>query len=244
MSELQNIVKSFDVHNQLNQNIWDSKKNKMNPKVRENLLQISEQFIDTFGVDVIIDDILVVGSIANYNWSKYSDIDLHILIDYKQFPKNLKSMYVEFFDLKKIVFNDKRDVKIFGFDVECFVEDVDTRGVSGGEYSILTDEWVKRPKKLDLELDKDLIIKQSKKWMRLIDNLLKNLSDESPDEIEKQIKRVKSKLKKFRLSGLKKGGEMSVENIIFKVLRRNGYITKLYEAPIKIIDRKLSIDNL
>ena len=242
MDKIQNIVKSFDVQNNLNPDIWTEKDNKMNPQVRKNLLEIAFQFIDSLDTDVIVDDIIVVGSIANYNWSKYSDIDLHILIDYKQFPQGLKELYTEYFDLKKIVFNQKRDIKMFGFDVECFVEDIDAKGVSGGEYSILENEWIKKPKKFDASVDKNMIVKTSKKWMRFIDTLLKNIEDESPEQIEKILKTYKNKLKKFRISGLQKGGEMSLENLVFKVLRRNGYIDKLYKYPIKVIDTKLSID--
>ena len=33
-------------------------------------------------------DILIVGSIASFNWSKYSDIDLHIITDFKAINDN------------------------------------------------------------------------------------------------------------------------------------------------------------
>ena len=51
----------------------------------------------------------------------------------------------------------------------------------------------------------------------------------------------KEKLKNFRNCGLEKGGEMAIENLVFKLLRRNGYIEKLYDLPTEIIDKKLSM---
>jgi hypothetical protein len=78
--------------------------------------------------------------------------------------------------------------------------------------------------------------------MRLIDTLIKNLQGESIDEINSGVKVVKDKLKKYRKSGLDKSGEFGLENLVFKVLRRNGYIEKLYNVPIKMIDKKLSLD--
>jgi len=240
MENLNKVISSFKLQKTLQPDIWE-KTGKMSPKVRKNLLEISYQFIDSFGLDVVIEDIIVTGSIANYNWSEYSDIDLHILVDYKQFSKKLKDLYVEFFDLKKVVFNQKRQLSIFGFDVETYVEGISDEGVSNGIYSILENEWIKKPKKESMNVPKEHIIKTSKKWMRIIDNLLKHLEGETIDTIKDSVKVIKEKLKKYRQAGLAKGGEMGLENLVFKVLRRNGYIEKLYDIPIKVIDKKLSL---
>jgi predicted nucleotidyltransferase len=244
MENLKNVIDSFKIQKQLYPKIWSEPGDKMNPKVRNNLLEIANEFISSFGIDVIISDIIVVGSIANYNWSKYSDVDLHILVDYNQFQNNIKKLYVDFFDLKKIVFNQKRDIKFFGFDVELFVEDEnDLTSVSGGIYSILSDEWLSKPNKNDFKTPNLNLVKQkSKQWMRIIDSTLKNIEDESPEEIKKYIKKYKEKLKKYRKSGLDKGGEMGLENLVFKVLRRNGYIEKLYDYPNKLMDKQLSLN--
>jgi len=242
MESLNKVISSFNLQNTLQPKIWLGENQKMNPKVRQNILEISYQFIDSFGLDVVIDDIIVTGSIANYNWSEYSDVDLHILVDYGQFQKEMKDVYVEYFDLKKIVFNQKRNLKMFGFDVEVFVEDSDVKGISGGVYSILNDEWIKKPQKEKFKVEKSEIIKNAKKWMRLIDNLIKHLNGEDVETIRNSVKVIKDKLKKFRVSGLNKGGELGLENLVFKVLRRNGYIEKLYNIPMDIIDKKLSLD--
>ena len=131
---------------------------------------------------------------------------------------------------------------MFGFDVEVFVEDSDVKGISGGLYSILNDEWIKKPQKEKFKVEKSEIIKNAKKWMRLIDNLIKHLNGEDVETIRNSVKVIKDKLKKFRVSGLNKGGELGLENLVFKVLRRNGYIDKLYNIPMDIIDKKLSLD--
>ena len=78
--------------------------------------------------------------------------------------------------------------------------------------------------------------------MRIIDTLLKNLEGESPETIINNVKKIKTKLKKYRIDGLKGSGELGLENLVFKVLRRNGYIQKLYSEPIKLVDKKLSLD--
>lgn len=242
MESLKNVISSFNTQKSLNPKIWINDGDKLSPKVRRNLLEITYQFIDSFGLDVLIDDIIITGSIANYNWSKYSDIDLHIVIDYQQFPSELKDLYLEFFDLKKVVFNQKRELQMFGYDVEVYVEGVDAEGVSGGVYSVMRDEWIKKPTKETIKVDKSQIIKNAKRWMRLIDNVIKNLEGETIEEIDSCVKSIKKKLKKYRKSGLDSSGEFGLENLVFKVLRRNGYIEKLYNVPTKLIDKKLSLD--
>ena len=243
MSNL-DILKSFEPKKELNSKIWDKKGDSymMNPKVREKLLETSNIFIDFLGVDVLISDIIMIGSLTNYNWSKFSDIDLHIVINYSQFPENTKDLYVEFFDLKKVVFNQKHNITMFGYEVECFVQDESQVAFSSGVYSLLYDEWVNKPQKIDAKnIDKDLIREKSKQWMRIIDGVIENIKDESPDDVKKIVKKYKEKLKKFRNCGLEKDGEMSLENLIFKLLRRNGYIEKLYNIPTDVIDKELSM---
>jgi predicted nucleotidyltransferase len=42
-------------------------------------MDIVEEFMEGLDMDLDLKDVIVTGSIANYNWSKFSDIDLHIL---------------------------------------------------------------------------------------------------------------------------------------------------------------------
>jgi predicted nucleotidyltransferase len=238
------IIKSFESKDELNSKIWEKKGDSysMRSEVRKKLLETSNIFIDFLGIEILVTDIIMIGSLVNYNWSKYSDIDLHIVVNFNQFPTNSQDLYVEFFDLKKVIFNQKHNIKMFGYDVECFVQNESEATFSSGIYSILYDMWVNEPKKLDkTNIDKELIKEKSKQWMRIIDGVVDNIEDEDPEEIKSIVKKYKEKLKNFRNCGLEKNGEMSIENLVFKLLRRNGYIEKLYDLPTEIIDKKLSM---
>ena len=238
------IIKSFKPKKELNPKIWVKEGDSyvLNSEVREKLLETANIFIDFLDVDVIVTDIIMIGSIVNYNWSKYSDIDLHIVVNYNQFNQNSEDLYVEFFDLKKIVFNQKHNISLYGYDVECFVQDEKTEAFSSGVYSILYDMWANKPKETNLKsIDFELLKEKANQWMRIIDGVVDNIDDENPDEIKNIVKKYKEKLKKFRSCGLEKNGEMSFENLVFKLLRRNGYIEKLYNVPTEIIDKKLSM---
>jgi predicted nucleotidyltransferase len=238
------IIKSFESKDELNSKIWEKKGDSysMRSEVRKKLLETSNIFIDFLGIEILVTDIIMIGSLVNYNWSKYSDIDLHIVVNFNQFPTNSQDLYVEFFDLKKVIFNQKHNIKMFGYDVECFVQKEDETTFSSGIYSILYDMWMNEPKKdTDKDIDSKLIKDKAQQWMRIIDGVINNIEDEEPDEIKSLVKKYKEKLKKFRNCGLEKNGEMSIENLVFKLLRRNGYIEKLYDLPTEIIDKKLSM---
>ena len=103
------LINSFKIQDNLNSKVWekDGKSYIIKSEVRKKLLETSNIFIDSLGVDVIITDIIMIGSLVNYNWSKYSDIDLHIVVNFNQFSENTKDLYLEFFDLKKIYGREK-----------------------------------------------------------------------------------------------------------------------------------------
>ena len=221
MSNLASILSSFHLQNELNPKIWESS-DKMSSKVRERLLDITYEFIEFLGVDVVISDVVMTGSLANYNWSRFSDVDLHLIADFEQFSEKELPLYEELFRLKKTLFNDKHDITIYGYDVELYVQNDVESHFSSGEYSILFDEWKNKPKKEKVKIDTELIKNKSEHWMKSID-------------------KVKDKLKKYRTAGLEGGGEMSDENLVFKVLRRNGYIQKLFDFRNEYQDKKLSL---
>ena len=128
MKNFQKILDSFSVQKTLNPKVWenpdDPKSSKMKDKVRKGLLKIAEKFIDELGEDVFVDDIVLTGSLSNFNWSEFSDFDLHIIINFEQFDEE-SDLYKENFNLKKQIFNEKHDIKIYGFDVELYAQDAE-----------------------------------------------------------------------------------------------------------------------
>ncbi len=217
----------------------------MREDVRKTLIEISDNFIDSFGVEFFIHDVVLTGSLSNFNWSEFSDVDLHILInmdeirgDEKSNSTFLQTIMKEFFDAKKNIWNENHDIKVKGFDVEVYVQDINEEHVSSGVYSILHNKWIVKPEKTNPKIDDRKIIEKGEDFAKKIDDIVK--TDNSKDTIEK-IESLRKRLKKFRQSGLESGGEYSYENLTFKLLRRNGYIEKLLNLKSKIIDKKLSI---
>jgi hypothetical protein len=234
------IINSFGTRDSLNPKIWDNN-DMLNKEVREKLLGVANEFIEFLGVPILIEDIIFTGSLSNYNWSKYSDIDLHVVADFTQFSDELLPLYQELFKVKKTLFNTDHDIKIFGYEVELYVQDSNEAHFSSGVYSVLFDEWSNKPKKENVKIDKNLIREKSKQWMEIIDTALDAASDVMADDAREILKKCKDKLKKYRTCGLEKEGEYSDENLVFKVLRRNGYIEKLMNFENDVVDKELSI---
>jgi predicted nucleotidyltransferase len=230
------IIKSFKPKDSLSEQIFEGSDGEfsMRDDIRKNLLKISNDFIESLGIEFFIHDIVLTGSLANYNWSNYSDVDLHILIDFKETDYNL-DLLKEFFDAKKNVWNEKHNITVKGYDVELYVQDIDEEHVSSGVYSILNNKWVVEPDKVKSNIDDNMILQKSEEYMKKIDLLIKK---EGPIE---SIEGLRKKLKEFRQSGLESGGEYSYENLTFKLLRRNGYIEKLLKLKTTLVDKKLSI---
>jgi peptidoglycan hydrolase-like protein with peptidoglycan-binding domain len=243
MNSFQRILKSFNLQDNLNPKIWSDNNGdiKMLPKVRETLLDISNEFIEYLNIDIIVSDIIMTGSLSNYNWSEFSDVDLHIVADFNQFPEDIIPLYEELFKLKKTLFNENHNIKVYGYDVELYVQNEEESHFSSGVYSVLHNEWITKPKKENVKIDINLIKNKTKQWMDTIDSLVENIESTTLDEAKKIIERYKEKLKKYRSSGLEKKGEYSDENLVFKVLRRNGYLEKLFNLENQYIDKELSL---
>jgi predicted nucleotidyltransferase len=238
------LLKSFEPQTKLNTKVWEDSSGspKMKSEIRDGLLQIAYEFIEFLDVDIVVTDIILTGSLSNYNWSKYSDFDLHIVANFEQYNQNQVKLYETLFNLKKMLFNQKHDITIKGYEVELYVQNETESHFSTGVYSVLFDEWSNVPKREKVSVDKELLKEKSKQWMNIIDNLIETIKDDDVRTAKELVQKYKDKLKKFRSCGLEKDGEYSTENLVFKILRRNGYIEKLNDLSTKIIDKKLSMN--
>ena len=237
---------SFGTKETLNPKIWsdvDTDTPVLKNGIRVALLQIAGEFMDFLGEDLFVDDIRFTGSLANFNWSEFSDIDLHLYVDFSQFEPKDRDVYKELFQLKKTLFNTTHNITVKGYEVELYAEDINEVHFSTGVYSVLFDQWVDKPEKENVKIDKDFLMKKVKGVMETIDNLMEDILDDDLDTALGKIEKFKEKLKKYRSSGLEKDGEFSYENLVFKFLRRNQYIDKLYNFKNKLMDKKLSLEN-
>ena len=231
---------AFDIQPDLNQKIWEGDK-EIRPGVKAALMDIVEEFMEGLDMDLELKDIIVTGSIANYNWSKFSDIDLHLLIDFAEVNDN-EEMVKKFFDAVRSNWNKLHNILAKGHEVEIYVQDEHEPHVSTGVYSLLNDRWLVKPKKVRPAIDRHTATKKMKQMAREVDKLSALYDSGSHQRAFDFASSLKEKLKRMRQSGLEKSGIYSPENLAFKMLRRSGDIEQLFSIYTQAYDKLYSID--
>lgn len=213
---------------------------KLKPRIREKLLHIATDFYEDLDVDVELLDIWLTGSIANYNYNSYSDIDVHLIVDYSEVNADIE-LVEKAFDGERYVWNLRHEIVIQGHDVEIYVQNIKAKHASSGIYSIMNDEWVKKPEynrplmdQKDVNERYDLRVRDIEQFVDL------SKEDLSPEEAEvyyKAARKLKKKIQKARADGLEIIGEFSLENLVFKKLRKTGKFGKLINAIARLYDK-------
>ena len=218
-------------HEELQPKVWDDFR--LKPEVKDKLNKIAEAFIEYAEIpEEGIKDIVITGSTANYNYTPYSDLDLHLIIDYDSLHENCPLVENYLWSVKS-QFNKEHDISIYGIPVELYAEDMNAGGVSNGIYSLQKDEWIKKPEKLS-PTDNDAAVEA--RYNEFKEAVEKVVDKEDAEEIKNQMYIM-------RLTGLSEEGELSTENLTFKKLRDNGYLQKLNDIIHTEFDKELSLEN-
>lgn len=213
----------IQVQDHLNPKIWEQGGAKMRASVRSQLLTIVHDFLtgdDTPKVEV--DDIVVTGSLANYNWSTQSDLDTHILVKFEEGETG--KLTHQIYDLLAQAWNAHHDITVAGFEVELYMADA----ASGfpheaGVYSLQRDEWRIKPQPMaEQSIDWESVFKKANRAATQIRRLKTLVGQGHYEAAQHAAAHLKARLKRQRQAGLERGGELSVENLVFKVLRRSG----------------------
>ena len=221
-------------HDKLNPALWTG--NKLRPEVKNQLEEIAKDFLEEMGInDLDVRDITISGSNAAFSYTPNSDLDLHILVNIADLPNN--DIYKELFHAKKSLYNDNHDITIHGVPVELYVQDAAQPSITLGEYSLQNDKWLRIPTKRRANFDQTAT---RMKYEKLLDIVKKALASKNLTKIQKVLK----KIKQYRQAGLDKGGEFGPENLAFKALRSQGYITKLYDLRDKLHSEALTIETM
>lgn len=242
--EEKDMNEAIEKHNELNQKIFDG--DKLKPEVRAKAEEVVNEFLRILAEDevkLVVRDVILTGSNASYNYTKDSDIDLHILaktVDLNDPDK----LYPKIYNCYRRLFESKFNISFYGVPVEVYVETEDNPVVSNGIYSVMFDKWVKYPEPGYVpEVDQAKIDAEAKPWIARAKALIKKVDDNMPDG-EEAIDLFLSDIYEMRQRGIyeAEGGEFSTENLVFKEVRNAGLLDRIKELKNKVIEKKLTLE--
>jgi hypothetical protein len=228
LRELNESADIVTVNKRLNPKIWND--DRLSVEVAAKLEDIARAFEEFIGIDLDVIDYTITGSNANYTWTDYSDLDLHLII-----PGTPSAEQRELFNAKKALWAEQHTITIKGLPVECYVQGEDEPHHSTGVYSLSKDTWIVEPKKVKPQVDDSAI--EAKK-----DAILAQIEQALLSKDLDRLRTVKDKITQMRKAGLERAGEWSVENLVFKILRNLGLIDQITEKIRELEDSELSLE--
>ncbi len=221
-------------HEILNPVLW--KDGKLDPEIKDKLLTIAAAFLDFIEIEVDVHDITLTGSLANFNYTKHSDFDLHILTDFTDYNAS-SDLLKDYFNAKKTIWNITRNISVKGYEVEVYIQGIYDPHHSTGVYSLKTDKWLVKPKRVESasQVDVAQVLKKKQTLLQMINFAL------GPECDVECAEKAKEKILNVRKVGLEKEGEFSPENLAYKELRRSGDIERLIKGVLAKKDALLSL---
>lgn len=231
-------------NDKLNPEIWNPD-GSLNENVKSKLMTITKEFMQSSNVSSAkVIDIILTGSNANYNYiPNISDLDVHIILDFAQAipgaDKDFVSDYL--FDKKVLWANKHSGIRVKGYPVELFYQPYDEylvyikqNNYNRGVYSMMQDKWLSKPSYSPPNLNDSNFLKKLNYTTVRIDNMIKR------QEYDK-LWAFKKRLLALRGEGLRKSGEFSDLNLIYKEIRARGYLDKINNFLLQHQDREWSL---
>lgn len=230
-------VDQLAMKDELCSDVWDG--DKLKQDVRNTLLKNAIEFIKFCKIESLTyKDVILTGSLANFNYTEHSDLDVHVLLDFNKISGD-KEFIGEYFRTKKNLWTEKYGTTVNGHDVELYVQDTSEPHTASGVYSLIKNQWLTKPIKKMIAIDTANVQLKSAAIMNTIDELE---DSENGIELVDKIDVIMDKLKKMRASGLEKEGEFSTENLVFKILRNAGYLKKLSDLKQNSLQKELTLE--
>lgn len=229
-----------EINDDLNRELW-GEDDKIKSEIAVKLLRIAEDFYKKLDIPADILNITLTGSMANYNWTEKSDLDVHIVIDYSAVDDNVE-LVEKYLSEAKTNWNRNHEIMIEGHEVELYVQNINEPHHSTGVYSIMDNDWLIRPEPAEFKVSEDAIEQKYKSIQETIKMIEKLQKEQKHEEVYGDTDRLKGKIRNYRQSGLETGGEFSVENLVFKALRNGGELEKLSDLKREAYDNMMSIN--
>ena len=226
----------------LHPRFWDVAAN-FDQDVREKLLTIAKDVTEGAGIkEELVDDVQLTGSLANFNYTDFSDLDTHILLDFKKVNHD-EDLVKKALDGKRFVWNLRHDIKIGGHDVEVYFQDTDEPHKASGLYSLKDNKWITRPEHDEPTVDeRDVTLKADRIKGEIADLEVALQTTEGDDlgELAEASDALRDKIARMRKDSLESKGEFGIGNLAFKELRNSDYMERLINVSNAIYDKQFT----
>lgn len=262
LGESKGIEEDIEKHDELNPVLFDGEE--LKPEIKEAIQKIAQAFVDDLKEDEIkfdLKDIVLLGSNVSYNYTKDSDLDIHLIADSKalECPEQLTD---KLYGAYRSIFNKNYPITIKGIPAEIYVELDEPRAKSNGIYS-LNSGWIKKPVQQDIpDLDREAFDKLFTEWedryfdlvggkeleepefveteTELEESIVASLQESLYDDIDKFI----TDIYELRKTSIANDGEFGLGNLVFKEMRNLGYLDNLKELKRQERAKELSLEQL
>jgi predicted nucleotidyltransferase len=237
------VLNSFKIKDTLEPQIWQNEK--LNATVKSKLMKIADDFYKGLKLpsEVKMKDVIFTGSLANFNWSKFSDVDLHIVLDFSQLEGG-DQFKEDFFWAQKALWNQEHNITIFDYPVEIYAQDIKAKLVATAVYSVKFDKWILKPEHENFKINKKVIKNRAEMFIERLKDIRDDYKAKDYQNVVDKVAALKDKIKKYRTAGLDNGGEFSIENLVFKVLRRTPFMDILDSYKAKAYDTLMSVEEV
>ena len=214
------------------------RQHRLRTEVRLKVLENGIAFYRFLGLKgLIVNDIILTGSNAAYNYTLQSDLDVHLLVGF--FARTHVSGHGEqYVHCQK----DLMEPKLRHHDQRS-----SARTLCGEHGRSRERQWRLQRVAQSLAQNTDphtppayddiAILSKAEVYADEIDALL------AGEPTIAMLTQMLQRLHELRQNGLLSGGEFSIENLTYKTLRAIGYIQKLYAELTKLRDQHLSVGN-
>jgi hypothetical protein len=234
------INKILTINDNLHPKFWST--GALDNQISNKMIEIATNFFDNLNLEnIILEDLTFTGSLANYNWTSLSDIDLHLIVDFSKVNEN-HDLVREFFNAKTTLWNKTHKIFIKQHEIEIYVQDINEKHHSTGVFSLKNNKWLAQPLRIEPKIDTDMVKRKINSFVDMIERVEDLYDDKDYKKSYDMAANLARKIKKFRRSGLEEKGIYSNENLTFKYLRNNGFIKILYDTRNKSYDKMMSIN--
>jgi len=210
--------------------------NKLLPEVRKVLLKVTDDVLANLAErehNITPTFIVLTGSLTGPDWDEYSDIDLHLGVDFGEFED--ESLARDFLLYYAKEFNS-RNYDLKDHHIELYFQDDKEPHLAPGLYDIQNDKWLKYPKEERYEIP-ETVAKEAQGILDEVENFIKRYRKEKPipTPFLEDLREYWQDIREKRKTGLEEGLH-GHGNLVFKALRRNGALKKLLDLIRQVQD--------